>query len=90
MRCSLAWQNQIFSHDSFPLINGKFRGGYFLQAKLRVKRIRNISSILYNLDFFWNFLTTLETREKFGWVGVGGKGVWAVGDPFYWHGDYSP
>jgi hypothetical protein len=23
-------------------------------------------------------------------LGVGGKGVWAVGDPFYWHGDYSP
>jgi len=38
MRCSLAWQNQIFSHDSFPLVNEKFRGGNFLQLKLRVKR----------------------------------------------------
>jgi hypothetical protein len=38
MRYSLAWQNQTFSHDSFPLTNEKFRGGNFVQLKLRVRR----------------------------------------------------
>jgi hypothetical protein len=38
MKCSLAWRNQISPHASIPLINEKFRGGNFVQLKLRVRR----------------------------------------------------
>jgi hypothetical protein len=34
--------------------------------------ISSISSILYNLGSFQNFLKTLKNRENFGGVGVGG------------------
>jgi acetyl-CoA carboxylase carboxyltransferase component len=36
--------------------------------------IRNVSSILYNLESFLEFSKDFENRENFGGVGVDGKG----------------